>query len=83
MSEWKPIAEAPKEGCVLVTFSPEDLEGLDPRSMPGVMVAQWDAYYAEGGSGYSGGDGWCDVHSGEECRLHYGFPTKFMPIPAR
>ena len=80
--EWQPIEIAPRDVCVLVTFDPGDIS-TDKPTMPGVMVAYWDAYYAPGGSGYDGrGDGWTDAASGDECHAHYGYPTHWMPLPA-
>lgn len=82
LREWRPIAEAPKDAPVLVTFAPGDIPERQ-MTMPGVMVAYWDAYYAPGGNGYDGaGDGWTDAHSGEGCHLHYGNPIAFAPLPA-
>ena len=82
MSAWMPIESAPKDAAVLVTFASGDIpEGQ--VTMPGVMVAHWDAYYAPGGNGYDGtADGWTEAHSGEGCHLHYGHPTHWMPLPA-
>jgi len=79
--QWQPIETAPKDASVLVTFTRGDIpEGQ--KSMPGVMVAYWDAYYAEGGNGHDGvGNGWTDAHSGEQCHLHYGHPTHWQPLP--
>lgn len=81
MSEWQPIETAPREESVLVTFAAKDIpEGH--MTMPGVMVAYWDAYYAPGGNGYDGqSKGWVDAHSGEGCHLHYGHPTHWQPLP--
>jgi len=76
---WLPIESAPRDVSVLVTFSPDDI--CPSKSTPGVMVAYWDAYYANGGGGYDGGSGWTDATTGDECRLHYGEPTHFHPLP--
>ncbi len=45
-------------------------------------VGYWDAYYAQGGSGYRGGDGWVIDAAGEEYRLHHNGPTHWMQLPA-
>lgn len=79
--EWKPIETAPIDVSVLVTFSDGDI----PKgyvTLPGVMIAYKDKYYLPGGGGYEGdGDGWVDASSGEQCHLHYGQPTHWMPLP--
>lgn len=82
VGKWMPIETAPRDGTpVLVTFASGDIPS-GQMTMPGVMVAGWDAYYAPGGRGYDGGcDGWVDTHSGEGCHLHYGHPTHWQPLP--
>ena len=79
--QWRGIADAPKDRAVLVTFAPDDIaQGY--KTQPGMMVAYFDEYYAEGGAGYDGSsDGWVDAYSGEACYLHHGYPTHFMPLP--
>lgn len=76
---WQPIETAPKESAILVTFAAGDIRAS--MTSPGIMVAYWDAYYAEGGYGYHGGSGWTDAHSGAGCHLHYGEPTHWQPLP--
>src|SRR5690606_40885925 len=79
---WQPIETAPKDASVLVTFDAGDIPNAQ-MTMPGVMVAYWDAFHAPGGNGYDGsGDGWTDAHSGEGCHLHYGYPTRWRHLPA-
>lgn len=78
--DWQPIASAPKDRAVLVTWPADD---LDDDTWPGgvrVRVAYWDKL-AIGGPGY-GPTGWTDVTTGEGCLYHYGaLPTHWMPLP--
>jgi len=78
MNEWQKIETAPKYDDngetvnVLLLFQGGE-----------VSVAYWDAYYAEGGSGYGhdGGLAWIEPISGERLDLHCGTPTHWMPKP--
>jgi hypothetical protein len=76
---WMPIESAPRDRAVLVTFPAASIGKL--ITQPGVMVAYWDAYHSAEGRGYSGGSGWTDASTGDECRLHYAEPTHWMPLP--
>jgi hypothetical protein len=78
MSKWQPIETAPKGGTdivpvLLATFGNEE-------RFDGIAVGYFDLYYAEGGSGYKGGNGWV-ILEGEEYRLHYAGPTHWQPLP--
>jgi hypothetical protein len=65
--QWQPIATAPK------TFpSTRVLLWADDK----IVIGYWDAFYAEGGRGYTGHSGFVDDES-EEID-----PTHWMPLPA-
>jgi len=73
---WRDISSAPRDVPCLLAFSTD-------AEKPFVCMAYWDAYYAEGGSGYQGGDGWVIQNCGEEVRLHFSAePTHWQPLPA-
>lgn len=68
--EWQPIETAPKDGRTVIVNCRE-----------GRFAAYYDPYYAEGGMGYEGGDGWSESLSGEQVMTSYGSPTHWMPLP--
>jgi hypothetical protein len=79
MGEWKSIESAPRDVPVML-FIPG--ESSDYKSTTDRPVCYWDEYYAPGGRGHSGGDGWVVMHS-DELHLHYSSkPTHWMPLPA-
>ncbi len=68
--EWQPIETAPKDGRTVIVNCRE-----------GRFAAYYYPYYAEGGMGYEGGDGWSESLSGEQVMTSYGSPTHWMPLP--
>lgn len=86
MSEWQPIETAPKGGGAEMVTDPAyvDPPSILVRDGLGVhAVVHWDAYYAEGGSGFhvSGGNGWVLEIAGEPLGMHHITPTEWMPLP--
>ena len=78
MTEWQPIETAPKGTSgdtvrVLLCSAGDELSR---------HTGYWDAYYAKGGAGYEGGDGWVIDAAGEEYRLYHDGPTHWMPLPS-
>lgn len=79
---WRPIESAPKDGAVLLAFSPEDTGSGE--TTPPVCIAYWDAYYAPGGRGHRDEEvvPWVAIHAGQTVDLLYsGKPTHWMPLP--
>ena len=69
---WQPMETAPKNDSsdpILLLF-----EGGKQS------VAYWDPYYAEGGSGFTGGIAWIEPVSGERVDRYYGSPLNWQPL---
>jgi hypothetical protein len=83
--KWIPVSEAPKGGGAELVTDPEYIK--PPKILllfeGGVVsVGYWDAYYAEGGRGYEGGEAWIEPVSGERLDLNYDAPIGWMPLPS-
>jgi len=75
--EWQPIDTAPKKKNIFVTFAEDDIGPGDV----GIMIARFDKCYIYKERWHGVYSGWVDSSSGEECELHYGKPTLWMPLP--
>ena len=81
---WCCMGTAPKGGGAELVTDPNWVEPPHILLMfegKQISVACWDWSY--GGVGYYniGGEAWIEPVSGECLHLHYGMPTKWMPIP--
>jgi hypothetical protein len=84
VQQWMPVSEAPKGGGAELVTDPEYIK--PPKILllfngDVASVGYWDAYYAEDGRGYEGGEAWIEPISGERLDLNYGVPIGWKPLP--
>ena len=74
---WNEMESAPRDVPVMLLF-PADEGSKHEGHTP---VCYWDAYYDEGGAGYTGGNGWVIAFAGEQVYLHFSSkPTAWKHI---
>ena len=80
---WQPIDTAPRGGGAEMVTDPNWVE--PPQILVYCkngeqVVARWDWYYAEGGSGHTDGVAW--IAFSEQINRSIAEPTHWMPLPA-
>jgi hypothetical protein len=84
--DFQPMGTAPKGGGAELVSDPKWI--TPPRILllfenSIISVGHWDWYYAEGGSGYEGGEAWIEPVSGERLDMYYDAPIGWIALPER
>ena len=70
MQRWRPMHETPMHHAIIL------IKSVDGE----VSLCSYDPYYAEGGRGFTGGDGWILDPGGEERYLHHMKAAGWRPV---